>query len=444
MQQTDFNITRQHLQNLLYSQGMSKDVNEFVERLASIMLTQYALQEVYARKVVTAYFGGSIYIEEVAWPIKLFSLLLPSPFDGNVDAEDAVFKLLIEAQQLCAFVCHSVNIYGIDRILANGQTRHIHFLLQGLTNNFHRLPLARLLFADSVGPFCERFCQVYSEVDRHNSRGFLPPVTVPITEKTFQSGNCACLMALCHTAIHMHNITFHFRDSYLPGWHNWRQVPWILGTVVINLVQIAYKAGKQQIGKFWQELDEVFAVVVKAHLDQKRFFLSLAEGPLKDFFAESQRKGYPLEKSGGFVEIVGLPESVVFMTDEEMTQGEGWELAVQTLAHLQELANEVSEKHEIPIMLVDYVGSSNAEKRFVDLDRQKFPTVPKIFPEYTRGPHFSINSNLNPRERLVLEGQLHRHIPSTVSLLPELQSKELGNLLHYAREETEAIALKIR
>ena len=444
MQHTNFHITRQHLQNLLYSQGLSKDANDFVERLTAILLTQYAFQEVYAKKVARAYFNGSIYIEAVAWPIKLFSLLLIAALDDKADGEDAVLQLLIEAQRLRKSVCHSVNIYGIDRLLRSGQTHHIDFLLRGLTDNFHRLPQVHLLLADSVGAFCDQICQVYNEVDRHIGRGFLPPVTVPITAEAFPASNGAVLANLCDTALQMHNITFNFRDSYLSGWPNWREVPWILGTVVINLVQIAYKAGKYEIGKFWQEMEEVFTIVVKAHLDQKRFFLSLAEGPLQDFFSESRHQGYPLEKAGGFVEIAGLPESVRFVTGEEMTHEEGWELALQSLARLQELAKAVSRQHEIPIMLVDYVGSSNAEKHFLDLDRQKFPSVPKNFSEYTRGPHFSINSNLMSRERLEREGKLHRFIPSVVSLLPELQSKELADLLRYARDETEAIALKIR
>lgn len=443
--QSLLSIPKFNLKSLLYPDHChraARDIPQLFSAIASIVLSQYSMEEVFAQDVVDAHIAGEIHIEGISFPMKIFAVLfypqIRSIFaDGN-NPEDFIISLMVETEKILPFVHDSVNIYHLDKYL-HPEISLIRSLLVALTHNFYRIAPFCFILENPPGEFASQLITVYREADILNKRGLLPHLAIPIHEESFRKHREAHTAQVCELALDMRKVTFWFKDSY-PNWPDPSRICWALDSISLNLVRAACHA-KKQLGKFWNEIGRIFGIAVKAHLDKKRFLLSLAEGPLQGLF-EDEKLG---DKPGCFLEIVGLPESVLYLTGREMSDEEGWEVAVQTLARLQELGQNVAADHGIEMRMVDYLRNNKAEKRFVSLDMEKFPDLKQTFPEtvYTKGPHFRLATPMPPKEMIMREGKLHRYLPCAVPLMPEIDQRELLEILRYASQETEAVALRI-
>lgn len=460
--QSIMGISKFNLKNWLYpqyQQGTSENIGDLVNHVASVIFRQYSMEEVFAPEIAEAHLSGAIHIKGLSWPMKFFSLLFDIKesglFEKSMCPEELLAYLIAAIEKIHPYVYGPLNLCGIDTCLQNLPTcsqkgknkavSYIRSLLVGLTHNYNKLPAYCFVCHNTPGDFSKQLYSAYSDIDRKNKRGFLPTIVQPISSESFETTSKSALLDICRLSVQMRKVTFSLRQPYLAAWPNPKKITWVLDTIAINLVQASCKAGEKQLGKFWDKLSEIFSIVVKAHLDKKRFFGSLAEGPLKNFFQNFGGRQSPLTTAGCFLEIVGLPESVLYLTGKEMNEEEGWEVAIQTLARLKELADDAIEKHGIHLYLVNYMKTGEAEQRFVKLDSERFPFLENFFPEatYTKGPHFRTTASLSSKEQIEREGILHRYIPSTIILMPELDPQELFELLQFAHIKTQAVGLCI-
>lgn len=426
-----------------YQQGATRDFDGLLREIAAVVLRQYALEEVFGQEVMDAHLSGKIHIEAVSWPMKLFALLLPSPARlpmANQSAEEQAVSLAVHVEQLLPFTYQSMHLCDVDT-LGQPQRGWLRLLLLALTRNFSRPAPCELSLARAPGEFTELLCQVYQEIDGCKQLPYLPPVIFPLNGEWAAMQNF--MPALCRFACQLHKATFALRPPYLASWPGSGDVPWALDTIVVNLVEAAYRAGKQQIGRFWEQLADFFTLVIKAHLDKKRFFSSLAQGPLQTFFQSPWQELYPLDKIGCFLEIVGLPEATLYLTGQEMSSEEGFDMAVQTLARLNELSVNALKTHNIRIFIADYMKNSEAQERFCRLEQSNSHHEAFAGTIYTKGPHFRLGNDIHLRDKIRREGLLHRYVPATVSLMPEMDADELSSILQFAREQTECLAIRV-
>ena len=431
-----------------YQQGVTQEVGELIAAIASTILHQYSLEEVFGQEVVDAHLSGLMHIEGIAWPVQIFSTLLKpaitSIFGELESPEEQVVAILTAAEKFLPYTLHSCNIVGIDSYLKSSEVPTLRALIAGLSHHFYRSFPYAFWLQRPPGEFSDRLFQVYQEIDKRNLRNFLPALTIPVDRQSFGPSRPS-LLRMCEMARRIRKVTFMFRENTPAVWPDPANLPFAFDSIALNLVHAALLAGKHQLGEFWNKLSELMLLVIRAHLDKKRFFSSLAEGPLRLLFQDKSKDLQGLENMAGFVEVIGLPEAIYYLTDLEMDEGEGWEMAIQTLARIKELAESAWQKHLIHICPVDYMRTSEAQQRFAKTDMEKFPEARNLFCDsvYTKGPHFRLGHNLTLREKIRREGQLHRYLPSAIALMPEMDENELCELLRFTFEETEAMALRI-
>ncbi len=437
--------------NILYSrhqQTTIQGIASLTEEISRSTLRQYALEEVYSQDAIKAHLSGAIHIEGLGWPVKFFMLSLRPPFDsvfGNFsEPSEWLVAFLADLQKLSSFVTHSVDLYDVDGPHSFLDSTIMRAFFTGISRNFTTSIPCRLILQNSPNAFTESMYQFYQEADKVGKSSFLPHLVVPFKKSSLYSKSLGYTNNVCQMALEMHNVAFLLKQEAFFSKKKDPLAKCVMDSIVIDLVQAACKAGAKQIELFHKEIKNVFGVVVKAHLDKKRFLFNLSQGPLKEFFEEPFQSRYTIEEAFCFLEVSGLPEAVKYLCGQEMHEEEGWETAIQTLACLQDLCQSIEEKHGIQIKMVDY-NNQDAAQRFQEIDMARFPELESILPPqpYTAGPHFKDDSPLEIEERLKREGELHRYVSSCVNLKMDNDPEKLKKLLKFAMEETSAIALRI-
>ncbi|NUM37387.1 MAG: hypothetical protein HUU50_22830 [Candidatus Brocadiae bacterium] len=439
-------VPKDSLKNLLYSKTTSILANKMLGDIASFLLKGYSTQEVFSKNVILEHTRGSIYISNLVNPMKIFWLaFMPEKilgkrgFQENKGQIKDLIQCCAELENLQHFV-EQYSLYGIDQASPESSIESfLESLLILLTHNFHSIPPCVLHLTHPPGYFSDAMSNLYFQMDKENKRGFLPLLLLPLKKDSFGESQKASLEKVCELALSTHKVGFQMVGRDLLPSHRWA-----LGSIGLNLVRSAYKAGPGNLGVFWQEIRENFAFAVRAHLDQRRFISNLLKNGYLNFFSENPLQSiYQENNAAFFVEIYGLSESALFLSKESIIEEEGWEVAIQTLAYLKELARVSSEKHGISIVLGDLDKEEKISHRFLKLDKKHFPSHCENFSEYTKGPKISPGLNLSHKEKIQKEGELHRYIPSSVSLMPDLKTEELVSLLRYASEESNVYGINI-
>ncbi len=439
-------VAKEALKNLIYSKTISLTAREILSQIASLLLKGYSIQEVFSKNTISEHARGSIHIYNLSNPMKIFwlavmpeKMLSDNFFPQQKLQEKEWIQLWAELGNLQNFA-EQYTLCNIDRYIeAKASENYLETLLILVSHNFHTLPHCTLNLYKQPGIFTDALVSLYSQMDKENKRGFLPAVLIPLAKESFEKEKEKTLEKICHLALITHKVSFQNHREEVPEMH-----PWSLGSICLNLVQAAYKAGEGNLNVFWQEVRESFSFAVRAHLDQKRFMLNLIKDGYMNFLADSPwNKIYKESNAVFFVEICGLAESTLFLSKQTMAEEEGWEIAVQTLAYLCELARSSSAKHGINLILCDLDRDEKTAHRFLKLDKKHFPSYSNNFSEYTKGPRMNALTNLNLKERIQKEGELHRYIPSRIFLMPDIPKEDLPSLLQYAYEETHAFEISI-
>lgn len=282
--------------------------------------------------------------------------------------------------------------------------------------------------------------EVYLEGDGSGRPFFFPKPLVHITEKFFKTpGHQEFLDMICRVAAEKGNTYFVFDrggtakiseccrlsfkleqsdldDAKTP----WRMRYSALQNVTINLPRLAFLADGDDT-RLMDLIKKNIDLAVRAHVQKKNFIERLLKegekGPLALLGMDRDGEQYlRMYRVSYLVGMVGLNEMVQHHIGCELHEtDEAIQFGLKVIAHMKILCDKYSKKHGMHFVLEQTPAESTAY-RFAKLDMEQYPEdAEKVIKGnegnneiyYTNSTLFNIGSDLNPIERVRLEGRFH-------------------------------------
>ncbi|MDD3640359.1 MAG: anaerobic ribonucleoside-triphosphate reductase [Atribacterota bacterium] len=207
--------------------------------------------------------------------------------------------------------------------------------------------------------------------------------------------------------------------------------------VTINLPQCAYRTLKDMrlqsgtdkrrelFDNFFQQIDLVLKLVIKAHQEKKHFLkkmMDCPEGPLWQV-GKISPDGEPyvdLEKGTYLVGIIGLNEAIQYLTGQQLHENEDtYNLGLKTVSFLHIKCNEYSKKYRIKLSLEESPAES-AAGRLAKIDLREFPESKKVVKGsilddecyYSNSIHFAAAADIDLLSRIIKQSKFHPLIKS--------------------------------
>ncbi len=281
---------------------------------------------------------------------------------------------------------------------------------------------------------------VYKEGDGTGRPFFFPKPLVHITEKFFKTeGHQKFLLHICDVASEKGNTYFVFdrgntakiseccrlsfkleQSDYDDAREPWKMRYCALQNVTINLPRLGYKSNKDDAALL-SNLSAMLELAVKAHLEKKAFIEQLLahgeNGPLA--LLTMNKDGSPyirMKRATYLIGMVGLNELVKVHTGEELHEStKALKFGLKVIAHMKLLTDKLNKQHGMRFVLEQTPAESTAY-RFAKLDlRYHSPealhTVKGNIAEgqvyYTNSTYLAVSSQINPIERVRMEGLFH-------------------------------------
>ncbi|MFH1089998.1 MAG: anaerobic ribonucleoside-triphosphate reductase [Pseudomonadota bacterium] len=282
--------------------------------------------------------------------------------------------------------------------------------------------------------------EVYLEGDGSGRPFFFPKPLVHITEKFFRTeGHQEFLKLICRVAAEKGNtyfvfdrggtakiseccrLSFKLEESDLGDAKTpWRMRYSALQNVTLNMPRLAYLA-KGDDTQLMDLIKQRVKLAVRAHLCKKTFIEKLLthgeKGPLA--LLGMNRDGEPylrMYKASYLIGMLGLNEMVQHHLGCELHEtDEAIQFGLKVIAYMKILCDKYSRQHGMHFVLEQTPAESTAY-RFAKLDMERFTeqTVKVVKGNqetneiyYTNSTLFNIGADLNPIERVKLEGRFH-------------------------------------
>jgi ribonucleoside-triphosphate reductase len=282
---------------------------------------------------------------------------------------------------------------------------------------------------------------VYKEGDGTGRPFFFPKPLVHITEKFFRTeGHEEFLLHICDIASEKGNTYFVFdrgstakisqccrlsfklkQSDYDDAKQPWKMRYCALQNVTINLPRLAYNSNKDD-AKLFANLSSMIELAVKAHVEKKAFIeqlLSLGEnGPLALLTMNKDGAPYLRMKRASFlIGMVGLNELVKVHTGEELHESKkALKFGLKIIAHMKLLTEKLSEQYGGMRFVLEQTPAESTAYRFAKLDLKDYPLeAPQVVKGnaatgqvyYTNSTYLAVSSQVNPIERVRMEGLFH-------------------------------------
>lgn len=199
--------------------------------------------------------------------------------------------------------------------------------------------------------------------------------------------------------------------------------------VTINLPQCAYRA-KGDVDAFLEEINNMMALAVKAHLQKRSFVKKLMSSPEMPLWqigkkAMDELAYVDLDKATYIIGLIGLNEAVERLTGRELHEGpEPLKLGLKIISYMHFKAKEFGKEHGLKISLEESPAES-ATRRLAKVDARGFPEAER----YLRGS--------KERDERYYTNSIHLRADAPVDLLTriQVQSKfhpliESGAIIH--------------
>jgi ribonucleoside-triphosphate reductase len=282
---------------------------------------------------------------------------------------------------------------------------------------------------------------VYKEGDGTGRPFFFPKPLVHITEKFFRTeGHEEFLLHICDIASEKGNTYFVFdrgstakisqccrlsfklkQSDYDDAKEPWRMRYCALQNVTLNLPRLAYNSNKDD-AKLFANLSSMVELAVKAHVEKKAFIeqlLSLGEnGPLALLTMNKDGAPYLRMKRATFlIGMVGLNELVKIHFGEELHESKkALKFGLKVIAHMKLLTEKLSEQYGGMRFVLEQTPAESTAYRFAKLDLKDYPQeAPQVVKGnaatgqvyYTNSTYLAVSSQVNPIERVRMEGLFH-------------------------------------
>ncbi len=288
--------------------------------------------------------------------------------------------------------------------------------------------------------FAKAMFEVYSEGDGAGRPFFFPKPLVHMTEKFFkEEGHEEFLRLISDIAADKGNTYFVFdrgetakiseccrlafkleysdlQDAKEP----WRMRYSAIQNITLNLPRIAYLADHDDL-KLLSILEEKLVLAAEAHKQKRAFIESLlseeGEGPLSLLSINRDGEKYlRLRRVTHLVGILGLNEMIQYHTGRELHENpESLKLGLKIISFMKLKCEELSEKYDLRFVLEQTPAESTAY-RFAKLDMEHFNAAARQVIKgnidakeiyYTNSTYFNVSYDLNPIDRVKLEGLFH-------------------------------------
>jgi len=195
--------------------------------------------------------------------------------------------------------------------------------------------------------------------------------------------------------------------------------------VTINLPQAAYRAGKGNFEKLYEEVDRMIDLAMEAHLQKRQFIGSLMTDRSQPLWqigktAADGRPYVDLNKATYIIGLIGLNECLAHMTGKELHEdAEMIRRGLHLIRHMQFRAKEAGAKHGMRVALEESPAES-AARRLAKVDLRRFPEARDVVAGdiegdeayYTNSVHLRADAPVDLLTRIRLQSKFHRAIES--------------------------------
>jgi len=193
-----------------------------------------------------------------------------------------------------------------------------------------------------------------------------------------------------------------------------------LQNITLNLPRLAYRAhGSEEM--VFSEIEKTMDMVGRAHLQKKKFILSLmelgSEGPVSLLTMEHDGEKYlRLDRLTYLVGLLGLNEMVQHHTGEQLHESqEALRFGLKVVAHMSLVCERLSKKYGINMVLEESPAESSGY-RLAKLDMKYFPSQTREVVKgeietdnyyYTNSIHMATDAPIDYIERVEKQSLFH-------------------------------------
>lgn len=195
--------------------------------------------------------------------------------------------------------------------------------------------------------------------------------------------------------------------------------------ITINLPQAAYRVGKGNIEKIYDEINKAMDLAIKAHLQKKAFITSIMKDPGMPMWevGKTAKDGRPyidLDKATYIIGIIGLNECIQHLTGKELHEDEEvYKLGLKIISHMFLKAKKEGERLGLKFSLEESPAES-AARRLAKVDLKNFPESQSVIkgdidqdePYYTNSIHFRADAPVDMITRIQKQSKFHTMIES--------------------------------
>lgn len=195
--------------------------------------------------------------------------------------------------------------------------------------------------------------------------------------------------------------------------------------VTLNLPQAAYRAGKGNIDKVFDEIDKAMELIIKAHLQKRDFIARLMSEPGRPMWevGKTAKDGRPyidLDKATYIIGIIGLNECVQYLTGNELHESdEAYRLGIKIISHMFLRSKQEEKRLGLKFSLEESPAES-AARRLAKVDLRNFPESQAIVKGdiendesyYTNSIHFRADAPIDMITRIQKQSKFHTMIES--------------------------------
>jgi len=195
--------------------------------------------------------------------------------------------------------------------------------------------------------------------------------------------------------------------------------------ITVNLPQAAYRAGRGNWQRFFEELDRAMDVALAAHLQKKAFIAELMSGPHMPLWqigrlAKDGRPYVDLDKCTYIIGLIGLNEALQFLTGRELHEGDAAMMdGLKVVAHMHLRCKEYGRKHGLKFSLEESPAES-AARRLAKIDYRDWPESRAVIRGdadldemyYTNSVHLRPDAPVDLMTRIRMQAKFHPLIES--------------------------------
>ena len=231
--------------------------------------------------------------------------------------------------------------------------------------------------------------------------------------------------------------------------------------VTVNLPQCAYRAGRGDFDRLYNEIDRAMDIALKAHLQKRNFIrqlMSTPEMPLWEI-GKSAMDGRPyvdLDASTYIIGLIGLNECLQFLVGRELHEGDDvLKMGLKIISYMNFKAKELGGEHGLKISLEESPAES-ASRRLAKVDMRLFPEAGALVKGdrsndeyyYTNSVHLRASAPVDLITRITAQAKFHPLIESGAIIHAFVGEerpswRSIFNLVRKTYENTQAAQLTI-